>query len=359
MTKISPMQMFAVMLCGHLFSLMTFFPQGLGSPAEYMIGIALAGLIEVLFLVPLFYLCRFFEGKDPCAVSAEVSPVLGRLTGAFYTAVLLYFAYRVTGNLSYFLDNVSSGSFPRTAAVIGVCAVSAYLGLMKPSVIGKTAGAMLVLFGCFAGVVLLFSAGSSEDGFLSFHLASENVRSGVLSSVRCELLRSLDLVVLLIMLPEVKGSPVKAGAFYLAGKSLIAELAVGFAVIMLGDYVLVSKLPLSALGTYSGSSMTERFDAVFMAVWTTLAIVRLGAVFHCAGKCLCHTVRVLDKSTAVLLSAGVSAGAALIRLRSSDWESIAYNTDGRAILTAAMIIVPFAVMALSRLSDRRRQLEGA
>ena len=359
MSRISPVQMFAAMLCGHLFSLMTFFPQGLGSPAEYMIGIALAGIIEVLFLVPVYLLYKHFDGKDPCTVSAEVSPVPGRLAGVFYAGVLLYFAYRVTGNLSYFLDNVSSGAFPRTASVIAVCAVSAYLALMKPSVIGKTAGLMLALFFVFAVVVLLFSAGASEDGLLSFHLASVDIKGGVYASVKCELLRSLDMVLLLVMLPEIKGSPLKAGAYYLAVKTVLAVLAVGFVTMMLGDYVLVSKLPFSALGAYSGSSMTERFDAVFMAVWTTLAVVRLGAVFHCAGRSLCHAVRALDRSAAVILSAAVSAATALISFNQSSWESTAYNTDGRFIMAAAMLAVPLSVMGAKRLADRREQLERA
>ena len=357
MDKIRPMQLFAVLLCGHIFSLMSFFPQGLGTPAEYMAGAAIAGIIEVLFLLPVYVLARQAGGKDICTAAAEASPLLGRLTGLFYTGVLLYFAYRVTGNLSFFLSSVSTGAFPSAAAVAGVCAAGAYLGVMKPSVIGKTAGIMLVLFMCFAAAGVLFSFGNSEDGLLSFHLASEDFGGGVYAAVKCELLRSLDMVLLLIMLPEVKGSPLKAGAAYLLGKTVFAELAVGFVTMMLGDYVLAAKLPFSALGTYSGSSLTERFDAVFMAAWTTLAVVRLGAVFHCAGKSLCHAVRYFDKSAAVLFTAAFSAAAALIRLRQSSWESTAYRTDGRLIMAAAMLIVPFAVIGIKHLSERREALE--
>ena len=130
MNKLSLCQLAAVMLCGHAFSLMTFFPYTCDNPAEYMIGAAIAVLIEGILLVPLFFAGEAVRQGGVFAAAERLSPVLRVIVGVFYTAVLIFFCFRVIGNFTYFLDGIIPRGFMRWTAVCGICAAGVYLGLM-------------------------------------------------------------------------------------------------------------------------------------------------------------------------------------------------------------------------------------
>jgi hypothetical protein len=353
MNKISQLQLFAVMLCGHAFSLMTFFPYTFDNPTEYMIGVLISTAIEVLLAVPAVIIYKRFSGLDPCSLAGESSKGLRTAAGIFYTLTFFYFAYRVTGNFVYFLDSVLSGYFPRALVVVSVCAAAVYLGLMKASVIGKTSGIMLALFALFTVLVIASSFSKTESDFLSFHLASENITHGISEAVRCELLRNLDMVFLLFFLPKLRGSPVRVSALYLGVKLVMVELSVGFVTVMLGDFAMTSKLPFSSMASYSTSSMIERFDAAFMAVWVILAIVRLGAVLHCSADCIKAVFPKADRTLSVIISAAIPAAAAVYKLTAYDWESTAYDMSGWLLTVTAMLFVPLVIAAFVLLRERR------
>ncbi|MBR1422881.1 MAG: GerAB/ArcD/ProY family transporter [Ruminococcus sp.] len=353
MNRISQLQLFAVMLCGHAFSLMTFFPYTFDNPSEYMIGVLISTFIEIFLAVPAVIIYKRFEGRDPCSLAGDSSRALKITAGIFYTFVFFYFAYRVTGNFVYFLDSVLSGYFPRALVVVSVCATAVYLGLMKPSVIGKTSGIMLALFALFTVLVIGSSFSSTGSGFLSFHLASENISHGIGEAVKCELLRNLDMLFLLFFLPKLKGSPVRVSALYLGVKLIMVELSVGFVTVMLGDFAMISKLPFSSMASYSTSSMIERFDAAFMAVWVILAIVRLGAVFHCSSDCIQAVIPKADRTVSVVISAAIPAAAAVYKLTNYEWESTAYDMNGWLITVTALLFVPLMISAFVLLRERR------
>ncbi|MBQ7069659.1 MAG: hypothetical protein IJM87_00040 [Ruminococcus sp.] len=357
MNKLSLYQLAAVMLCGHAFSLMTFFPYTCDNPAEYMIGAAIAVLIEGILLVPLFFAGEAVRQGGVFAAAERLSPVLRVIVGVFYTAVLIFFCFRVIGNFTYFLDGIIPRGFMRWTAVCGICAAGVYLGLMKPSVIGKTAGVMFFLFLVFCALVVLCSLGRHYTGSLAFHLASRNIGSGIAESVKCELLRGMDLMFLVLFLPCLKQSAAKTAAVFLSAKLVFVWLCIGFVTWVLGDYVMLAKLPFSAMASYSSTAMIERFDAAFMAVWVTLAVVRLGAAFHCLGESIRAVIKPLPKGFAVISTAAVSAGLALFRLSRFEWEKEAYDMSGWAVSVSAVALVPL-VLAAGRLIKKRGEHSG-
>ncbi len=352
MNKLSIWQLTAIMLCGHAFSLMTFFPYTCDNPVEYMIGAAIAVLIEGVLLVPLCLCAGDIRQGGVYEAAGRISPMLRVAVGAFYTAVLVFFCFRVIGNFTFFLDGILPQGFMRWTAVGGICAAGAYLGLMKPSVVGKSAGVMLFLFGVFCIFIVLCSVGRHVTGALGFHLAGRHISSGIAESVKCELLRGMDLMFLVLFLPELRHSAVKTAAVFLSVKLVFVWLSIGFVTLMLGDYVMLAKLPFSAMASYSSTSMIERFDAAFMAVWVTLAAVRLGAAMHCLGRSIRAVIRPLPHGAAVAAGAAVSAGLALYRLTRFDWETEAYDMSGWAVSAAAVLAVPLVLGAAGFIKRR-------
>jgi hypothetical protein len=349
---LSPLQLAVILLCARCFSMMTYFPFFKSNAVVFMLAIAASTALQGIVLIPAALLCTRHK-TGLCEFALRKSRVLGRLvTGAF----LLYFVWDIfitTGTFAYFMDSYFSNQIARLPAVICAGGAALYLGGMGSSVLGKCAGIMFCIFAFFAGVLIL-SAITYPD-FTNFHLAQRDIPNALGGDISAEFIRNRELVMLVFLLGDVKGSKPKSVISYLAIKLAILEVLLGFITLVLGGFALETDTPFFYLSCLSNSSVVERYDAGFMSVWTVLAVVRLAAVFHCCGRC----VRILSggkaKGAVILSAQVVPAAATLYLLSKRSWKDLAYLRESPWLLVGVVGIIPLAVMMIKM---RRRRVEA-
>lgn len=351
--RLSALQLAVIMLCARCFAMMTYFPFTGGNALVFMLAILLSTAMQAVMLIPAAMLCAR-HGKGICELALLRNRGIGlAVTGAF----LLYFVWDIfvtTGTFAYFMDSYFSNQISRLPAVICVGGVALYLGSMRSSVLGKCAGIMFFLFVFFAGIMVLSTF--TQPDLTGFHLAQRGIPKALAGDIKGEFVRNRELVMLVFLLGDVKGSKQGAVWSYLAVKLVILELLLGFAALVLGDFALETDTPFFYLSCLSNSSVVERYDAGFMSVWTALAVIRLAAVFHCFGRCL-HILsggKAGARVTAAVTS--IPAAATFYILSKRGWKSIVYHSESPWLIFCAAGLLPLCVMIL--LKVRRRVNEN-
>ena len=338
MKKLTPLQLFAMLICSRAFSMMTFLPESTSNALELMLGIVLSTAFQLVIICVFAAFHKRFPNDDPCTLAASRSKIAGRAVCGAYLIYFLAVSFYVIGTFTYFMDHYFSDYIPRIIIVLSVTACGIYVGMAGLGVIGKTGS---VLFAVFLAVTATLVISSLENfTFVDLHLAEKNVGSDITAAAVNEFARSSYLAVIVFLLPYVKGSAVKTSAYYLLARLVLVETVLGFITMILGDYTLLAKLPFFALAAFSRTAIIERYDAAVMGVWVMLSVYKLGLFFHCSGKCAGYIFPKLSHGTGVIAAAAVPAAAALLWLIPHKWESIAYSALSPLPLLVLSAVIP-------------------
>ncbi len=345
MNRLSAMQLAVMMICARCFSMMTYFPYTQSNTLVFMIAMLISTALQGLLLIPAAILCSR-HGKGLCEIALERSRLLGVFVSVAFLLYFLWDIFMTTGTFAFFVDNYFSNHISRIPAVICAGAVAVYLGGLGSAALGKCAGVMFFLFALFTGVLLL-SALDRPD-FTNFHLAQDNIPKALTGDIAGELVRNRELVALVFLLGDVRGSKPKAVYSYLAVKLVILEVVMGFAALVLGEFAVETDMPFFYLSCYSNSSVIERYDAGFMAVWTVLGVVRLALAFHCSGRCLRLIGKRISRRTSILLVQIVPAAATFVLLLRHRWKGLAYMRETPWLTVCAVGLVPLTVLLFDK-----------
>ena len=341
MNKITPLQLFTLMICGRWFSMMTYFPFSNDNAQVLMIGILISTLIQIILVIPAVMFQKRYSSENVCTLSISSNKVTGIGITVLYLLFFIMVSFFVIGNFTYFIDYFFADYIPRIMLVICCTLAAVYLAHMNLRVIGKTA---MVVIGIFIFTVIIIVASSFKKfDLVNFNLAVENLPQSLWKAVRLEFMRNTDLVVFAFLLPDLNGNAAKTVGWYFAVKVVVLEVVLGFITMILGDYGMLSKLSLFSLAAYSSTALIERFDAAFMFLWVMMAIVKLGVYIHCAGKCIKLIVPKTPFVTSVIISGVVPALCALGLLLPHRWEEAAYY---QGITPLIFIILLYAVIPL-------------
>lgn len=350
MKKLTPLQLFSLLICTRAFSLMTFLPDNASNALQLMLGAVISTAFQAVLIIIMIVFHKRFPNDDPCSLALSRSRPLGLGVTALYVVYFLLVSFYMIGTFTYFMDYYFSDYIPRIMTVISVAACAIYIGRANIGVIGKTGTVLFALFLIFTATLVI----SSVENFslVSFHTAEDNFAAGVWRSAVSELARNSYLAVLVFLFPSVKGSVTKTSVCFLLTRLILIELILGFITMILGDYTLLAKLPFFALAAYSRTAIIERYDAAIMALWVMLSVYKLGLYLHCTGRCVKYISPKVNFVPAVIISALIPAAASLFWLIPHKWEIIAYSNFSPL---PAVILSGLIPLVMIMLSNKRRK----
>lgn len=322
--KLRPVQLIAMVLCARVFTVMTCYPSAYGNAPVYMIGLAWSGALQLLIMLPVILLVKYFPGNDSCTLALGRGRRLGIGVTLLFLAYFLYEAFLDVGNFTYFLDYFFTGDIPRLLTVL--CFVTAALYLARLELVSIGRAAQYVLAGAVIFILLLALTSWKSFDPLNFYFRQSDGPDQVFAAVKGDLGRSECLVLLTFLLgrlPSEKSSGTVLG--FIGARTLMLEVIFGLIAGVIGDYALVTKQPFFALSAYSGSSVAERLDAAFIFIWMTAGVLKLSVLLHCCGRCLTLISPRVSHFTGALAGAAAAAAAALMILIPRKWETLAYN----------------------------------
>lgn len=342
MNKLTPLQLFTLMICGRAFSMMTYFPFIHNNAQAVMIGVLISTAAQAVLVLPIIYLHRKFPGDCVCTLALSKNRAVGSLITAVYMFLFLSVAFFVIGNFAYFLDYFFSDYIPRTMIVLCCTLAAIYIAHMNTSVIGKTSIVAAAVFLLFTAAIIIGSF--QKFNLVNFHLAVENMPKSLWDAIKSEFTLNWDLVLFIFLLPDLTGSAGKTAFWYLSVKLIISELILSFITMTLGDYGMIAKLSFFSLAAYAHTEFIERYDAAFMSLWVLVALVKFGIYIHCAGRCLKMMAPKIRFVPSVTLCGIIPAAGALMLLVPHGWKNAVYFNSGMFLQIALYSLMPLLIL---------------
>ena len=346
LSRISPLSLFTLMICGRWFSMMTYYSFVSDNTQVLMLGILISTFFQILLSVPAIKLGKKYSENGLNEKSCKAVTILFFL---FFQMI----AFATIGNFTYFMDYFFADYIPRLMIVIIFTLSAVYLAHISIRAIGKTAVVVTAVF--IFTLVIIIASSFKRFNTVNFNLAQDHFFMTILRSSVREFMRNTELVLFAFLLPSIEGNAGKTLGFYYIVKVCVLEITLAFVTMILGDYGMVSKLPLFSLASYSSTALIERFDASFMFIWVMMAVVKTGAYFHCSGKCIKKIFPKIPFVTSVIISGILPAVFSFAILILHKWEKMAYY---HGYVPFVMIIVLFFVVPLIRLIRAGRGEKG-
>lgn len=306
---------------------MTLLPAGYINGGLGIIAAFLAALVHFCLLLPAALLYKRRGARRSPGAAADLIMLILLLLTLISTALTFARASSV-----FFQGRL----YPQAALLCALLA-AVYAATRYPAVIGRTAvmiSALLILLTLFlaAGAVPLAKP-------LNFHAAVTRPVRRLFLSGGVEALDPGCLLVFLILAPAVKkGSPLRSAAIYTALRLAVAAVVMLLITAVLGDAADSTPYPALTLARCSGGSLMERRDALYLFIWTTLALMRMAALLHCCGVIIARRGRTFTRFSGTVLCALVCCFAVTALLVSGSELKLTYTlTQVLAALAAALV----------------------
>lgn len=271
--KISSTQAVLLLFLCRMFTTVTFSPthSNITESSSILLGDLLSVLVTVILMLPLFFLINS-KNPDLICCASGCSKIFGKIVGAyFFLIIILLSIYTVTTFTSF----ITTAIFPNSSQVL----------IIVTFLIACTYGAIMGLEGVSRAGTIIFVVFLISIGFIIFALAdnmklynikpmvNEPVKS-VITAIIANVSRNLEIVLLIILYPNINGSFTKISLGYI-GLSSLFFLALGtVTVLILGDYTIKQIFPFYSVTAIAHIGVFQRMDALYMGLWVVLGYIR-------------------------------------------------------------------------------------
>ncbi len=354
MKQISYGQLLTLLFISRIFKTMTYNPFRDAQPFTIMICIAISVAIQALLVIPVILIYKKNKGEDIISLAFSKGKILGILLTFVYG---LYFIVISLSTVKYFSLFMSS-MFPvinsdKIIAVILVI-IAVYGAFQGIEAIGRSASIVFALF--FAMMLLIGLTEQGNIDLYNFSLVPPEKEKSFFEFLIYELGTNFELIAITVLLPKIKSSLTKGVYLFLAIKLIVIEFSIFLSVTILGEYIKMTELPFFEVGAFSKTQFIERFDAIYMLVWTFCAVICLGLFLYLASTCFENVLKKTgEKKLSLFIGSGVLAITIIFRIQETTVD-VWYSQWLSCILVVLLLtILPLYLFLSSRNKNEKNQ----
>ncbi|MBE6837066.1 MAG: hypothetical protein E7509_03600 [Ruminococcus sp.] len=288
MKKISPIQLITLLFVTRAFLTTTY------GVSQYKLNVVLSLLsamvaiaLQLLLIIPPLVLTTNHPDKGFMRVVFERSKTAGTIVSVVYSAFFFFETVRLLGIFSYFLKNQFLDYLPAPVLIIALSGVGLYGVKCGIQGLARTAGVAVFLFVAMF-FVIIFSVTGQMDIF-NIQIATpapQNTAKAFFGDIMLKTAGSDELVALVFFLPHVRKNKAKATFSYMGIKLFVTETMILYSALILGDYATGLSQPFYTLSTYAKTSVIERYDSIYMCIWTIGTVVKVAVLMFLLSKTL-------------------------------------------------------------------------
>lgn len=273
MNKISVSQAVILLVCCRIFRIMTFNPFEDTSGTVAMLAVLISAVVECILIIPVIVLTKRGNGANICEQAYERSHFLGAAVSVLYGLFFLLSGVRTARYFSLFIHEAFPGIKGKAVIaflLILIAMYGAYLGIES---LGRSSVFVFVTF--LIMFVLMIVTTSKRFDLLNFSMTQLLSGGTVLKTAVREAGMNTELIMLTLLVTDIKGSIKKTAYVYIGTKAVLVLIIMFICTAILGNYLSLVKLPFFAVGAYSKTRLIERYDGLYLVIWTLCALVCL------------------------------------------------------------------------------------
>lgn len=348
-SKISSWQLFSIMLVSRLLSAITFMPVLNISvkTSDYIAATLISGLSTVLFFIPVFFVIK--RKKGLLQISGEISEKFAKVMAFLYAMCFLLYVYSTLVRMNLF---VSAVVFPQKSTalfmIVGIAAVC-YAASHGLEALGRAGTVSMVVFIASFIVILLSLIERIKLNNLSPVFYDGTMP--VLYTAWVMLVRTVEPLALMIILPRVSGNAMKSFIAWIVSIIVITTLVFFCLMAALGDSALLQLFPVHSMAVLSQFGVFERMDSLLIGMWIMAAFVKIGFLIFLISELLAQSFKKLKKNT-ITVFIGIIASIA-VYLQSNELTTFQAKIS-LTVRSVAFIVFAVLIPAILLIVDKFR-----
>ena len=314
---ISAGQLCAVLLVCRFFTLMTYVPLAAREQSMFsaMMALAACAVAQGIMLIPLIalYTRRSRQNNDanPPQIAKQKNRTVGIILAIAYFLFFTFSAGRGAAAFSVFISEFFSanGSIVLYVAAGVTIAAACVCAAGSAEALSRSASVVLFVFLLTAAVTVIFTLPHADISRLECSFSTSELRKAMFADLE----RSGEVVAagFAIKYLNDKKDGTRRGLYsFLAIRLVVLEVVFASMAWVMGALIKETDYPMLMLGSFISS--VNRFDAVYMLVWSITAVIRTALFVFFASDCIVTVFpRLRNKGwLRLLVCAAVSAAAA-------------------------------------------------
>lgn len=326
-----------------------FRPDGL----TVMLAAAVSVGIQTALIIPVIIVAKKYPDRDILQVLFQKSRTAGILLSLVYLGYFAFETVHVMGDFSYFLKNYFFKYYNEAVLIIALALAALHSSTLGFGATARASTISAAVF-IFTLLVIVFAVTGEFDIYNLQHVYpdDDNTFRNLLREVYDSLGRSVEMTALVFLLPHVKSNKAGSSYGYLTVKLVFTELSALVVTAVLGNYARGLSMPFYTLSTYARTSVVERFDSIYMLVWTIAVFLKVVVLFYLGGICLKNVFPKLGQKTANAVAAAATAIPASALAVMNRWNSLFFRSPSGFATIILGSAIPLAVCLLR---NRKKQ----
>lgn len=342
MKKISSLQFITILLCCKLFTIMTYIPDENENGVVLIITAITATVIQGIIAIPIIIFYNKNKGESIFSVANSKSRSISVIISTLFLIVSLWALIDSLGNITFFLQYCFSDTYAPWAVVIVIAATAYYIAHTGISTLARTTGIIAVI--TLISITLVLTGFKHHMDFVELNFAVKEPFADILKGIPKFIAGSQELVAFVILLEALRNRPAKTVYGYLSIKLVITVISIIAVVMVLGDYVYLSKLPFFTLSAFSQTKIIEHYESFFMLFWTLCAIIKATLFTICSEYCIRNIFPKMKKYTSNGIPLIAASAIVIPILMREKWETVAFPRIQSVVMFVLIALIPLVFL---------------
>lgn len=291
LNKISSWQLVFLLYLSRIFTALMYVPSagGISSSNIIFFGMMFSVVIQGIILIPAIYVFKKTKTKDILTCSYKVlNNAGGILVSTIFFIFMMFITLIFLLEFNIFMSNEIFSNAKIISFIIPIMTVSVYIANNKIQGLARMSSIIFIAFIISFLFIVIGSLDKIE--LLNIKPSIDSSISDFFTIALDGIGKNMELVALLLMIPYLNTNPKKTIFRYLILVLVIVEILAFLNMSVLGDFAGKQLFPFYSVATISQISIFQRLDALHMAIWVTLSVIKISLYLFLSNKCLCNII---------------------------------------------------------------------
>ncbi|MEG0570195.1 MAG: GerAB/ArcD/ProY family transporter [Oscillospiraceae bacterium] len=343
--KVSGFQIVSLLFLSRVFNVMTYIPvfaQKMEG-TTLLLGNLLGFLGQFILIIPAIIFYDVYKGKNVITVAYEKFNKFGIIIAAVYLIMMVLGAIGSLVGFEYFMVNAVFGDISAQFLIITMCIATFYAAIIGIEGLARVSTIIFVLF--FISTIVIITGSLKSASLLNITPIIDDDFSDILKCGLLSLSKNAELVLLIILFPNVKSS-FKKCSFWLMSLSYVAIEVMAFLILaVLGKSWQDQTFPYFTLTSIAELSIFQRLDTLHMTMWVLISFLRISAFIIAANWILKQMLPYKKRKFSVLILIAIIPTLAIITSQNTSLMMAVNPTFGTSIILALeLFIIPLILV---------------
>jgi len=352
--KISLSQLVVLLVISRMFAMFTYKPTDYNlSAVAAGIAVALSVVINILVFLPSLAVLKRFDGRNVSDSAYIALGSGGKIFSFLSLAVCLFLAIECLTQFEVFMTSTIYMTASPLFFIIPMVLAAVYISRLGVESVARLAS--FVFGGLIFTVLAILIAVSPEINTVWVEGASGSDLPAFFRFLLENISSTTEIIPFMILASNTKGDLKRGAVSFCIIIGVLFQLISFLTFAVLGNYRETVMFPFYTVAAMAESTLTERFNSAYTALWVFMAVIRLCLYLLAAAKSVRRFYVFKNDTVPLLICGAVVLFFSIFTTQKITYVNIMYYflMTGIPIILLALVF-PISILAVRKSKERRK-----